>query len=105
MSFEFSAFTMSTFLVRPDRRSSTLALPIYVNNITFLSSRMRSRVGVPRPDTHVLAYVALRITFANARACEGAPTGLRRGLDCLQPTTAGAVKVDSFRSSRANGNR
>ena len=59
----------------------------------------RCQMGVPRPDAHVLAYLALRITFATARACEGAPAGLRRGLDCLQPTTAGAVKVDSFRST------
>jgi hypothetical protein len=46
-------------------------------------------MGVPRPDTHVLAYLALRITFANARACEGAPAGLRRGLDCSQRTHGG----------------
>jgi hypothetical protein len=46
-------------------------------------------MGVPRLDADVLAYLALRITFATAQACEGAPAGPRRGLDCLLPTHGG----------------
>jgi hypothetical protein len=54
-------------------------------------------MGVSRPEAQVFAYLALRITFADARAREGAPAGLRRGLDCCSGRTAGAVKVDWFR--------
>ena len=61
--------------------------------------------GVSRPDAEALAYLALRITFATAQACEGAPAGPRRGLDCCSQRTAGGVKVESFLSNRANGNR
>jgi hypothetical protein len=41
----------------------------------------RCWMGVSRSDAQVLAYLALRITFATPRSCEGVPAGLRRGLD------------------------
>ena len=46
-------------------------------------------MGTPRPDAYVLPYLALRITFTTEQACEGAPAGPRRGLDCLQQTHGG----------------
>lgn len=58
----------------------------------------RELIGQPRSDRDVLACVSLRITFATAETCEGAPAGPRRGLDTFSRLTAGTLKVDSWLS-------
>ena len=62
-------------------------------------------MGMPRPDAYVLPYLALRITFTTEQACEGAPAGPRRDWIACSRRTAGAVKVDWFRSNGSSGNR
>ena len=42
-----------------------------------------------RSELQALAHLAPRITVATAQACDGAPAGHRRGLDCLQRTDGG----------------
>jgi HTH-like domain len=88
--FEFSTQVPSPYVLGDDvvDASPSTCRPIS-------SDRLRARghalcyMGVPRPDAHVLAHLALGITFATAQACEGAPAGPRRGLDFLQPTHGG----------------
>jgi hypothetical protein len=45
-----------------------------------------------RASAHVLTYLALRVTFTTAQACEGAPAGPRQGLHaCNRLTAVGAA--------------
>jgi hypothetical protein len=82
--FEFDTQMLSTDvsgddLVDADASPST-SRPISSDRLPM--SRQRALVdGRVSPEAQVLAYLALRITFADARACEGAPAGLRRGLE------------------------